>query len=246
MAELNGCERSLLSNRKTYDLLFVATHVSTIWLHSCQQLTIAIELIFPVAVDGSQPARRTTESEIQPSHILAFIVQRDSNGHLECFIPARTATFAEVGLFEILVAIADWMFEFTRCTFSAGSTFVVVKKDFEKTTSAFADRIRKVLRDVAVFQAVRAGSRRGCLPDYHRIGVFRVSSTTLPRLHRRTADSRNDIQGDYRKNGPRQSPDAIAVAGVSRGANWPRNSWASQCPASFCAVKVDTVSSLVS
>jgi hypothetical protein len=154
MTELNGCGRSLLSSKTTYDPLFVATHDSTIWLHSCQQLTIAIELIFPVAVDGGQPARRTTESEIQPSDVFAFIVQRDSNGHLECFIPARTATFAEVGLFEILVAVADWMFEFTRFTYSAGSTFVVVKKDFEKTPSTFADGIRKVLRDVAVFQAV--------------------------------------------------------------------------------------------
>jgi len=154
MTELNRCERSLLSNRKTDDLFFVAGHVSTIWLHSCQQLTIAIELIFPVAVDGGQPTRRTTEPEIQPSHVFAFIVQRDANGHLEYFIPARTATFAQVGLVEILIAIADWMFELTRFTRSAGSTFVVVKKDSKKTPPAFADGIRKVLRDVAIFQAV--------------------------------------------------------------------------------------------
>lgn len=126
--------------------LLVAATDSTWWLRPCQQLAIATELILPIAVDGSHPTRWTTESKIQPPHIFAFIVPRDANSHLECFVPARAGTFAQVGLFEILLAIADWMLEFTRYARSACSTFAVVKKDSEKSLPAFADGIRKVLR----------------------------------------------------------------------------------------------------
>jgi hypothetical protein len=66
---------------------------------------VGVELILPVAVDGSESALLAPAAQIKPADSFAILVQRQPDGDLEVFSAAGTYALSKFCLFEELVAV---------------------------------------------------------------------------------------------------------------------------------------------
>src|SRR5437868_1816564 len=66
-------------------------------LHPLQELLVAVELALPVAIHRRQPTFRAAASDIQPTDVLAFGIQRDTNRALELLLTARASALLFLG-----------------------------------------------------------------------------------------------------------------------------------------------------
>jgi hypothetical protein len=119
-------------------------------LHAGQQLPKVRIFILPIAVTANHSACRASAPEIQPFHVFAAVMKSNADGDFKKILATDTCAIFQLGLGEILTAIADWMDRGAPRTNANCRTLIFVQAQSKGLCVAGASGIRKLGGDVAV------------------------------------------------------------------------------------------------
>ena len=120
-----------------------------------EQVPIALVLTLPIAVDRDKLARGAATPEVEPLDVFALLIERDTDRDLELLLAAGAGTLLQLGIGDVLAAVADGMLDRAGRAPPDGRPFGVVEQQPKDFVAAPTNCVGEVVSDTEVALAVQ-------------------------------------------------------------------------------------------